>query len=292
VIDADKNVYVYKTDGTRLGSWTASDLGSYYSGSAPEGIALDGNHLWIVDRATDKLYWYQGAALRTSSSDTAEKQFSVSMWMSSPKGLTTDGTSLWVVNDSTANTVFRFTIGRASDGTPTGLTLAGNWTLDSRNTTPTGITIDPSTPGSSTLWVSDSYTDTVYEYASGRTLTSGSNVAASSTFKLTSSNTDPQDIFDPLVLSRADAEAATPLPAVDWAISSARAEPLAARAVRDIQATAARETVFDDWARSPVPSAAAVVLEQVTAARTSSDHEDLVDDLFAAFEADDLLAWD
>ena len=60
------------------------------------------------------------------------------------------------------------------------------------------ITLDP-TGASQSLWVVDSGTDTVYEYANARSLASGSNVAASATFALGSGNTTPQDIFDPFI---------------------------------------------------------------------------------------------
>ncbi len=191
VLDRNKNVYVSTTSGVAQGSWTASDLST-----SPEAIAKDGNHLWMVDSSNKRVYWYQNAALNTSGTDKAEKTFSLATAVV-PKGLTTDGNSLWVVSDSTANTVFRYTIVKDGSGNPTGLTPSGSWTLAAANTTPTGITLDP-TGMSKSLWVVDSGTDTVYEYANGTLLSSGSNVAAIASFKLSSGNTTPQDIFDPL----------------------------------------------------------------------------------------------
>jgi protocatechuate 3,4-dioxygenase beta subunit len=198
VLDADKGVYVYKADGTKLGAWTASDLGSFYSGSAPEGIALDGNDLWIVDRATKKLHWYDEAGSRVSGSNTAERTFSLASSITAPKGMTTDGTYLWLVDDASANSVFRYTITRDSAGTPTGLGGLVSWTLGSGITAPTGITIDP-TGASQSLWVVDNATDSVYEFANARSRTSGSSVAASKSFGLGYASSNPQDIFDPLV---------------------------------------------------------------------------------------------
>jgi hypothetical protein len=191
VLDLDKTVNVYNTNGTALGQWTATDIGA-----TPEGIALDGNDLWMLDRATRAIKWYDDAALNTSGTDTAEKTFILPTTVNIAKGITTDGTTLWVVEDDSANTVFRYTIVR-SLGTPTGLTAAGSWTLNSANTTPTGITLDP-TGASNSLWVVDSGTDTVYEYANARSLTSGTGFLAS-TFKLTAANTNAQDIFDPFI---------------------------------------------------------------------------------------------
>ena len=192
VLDRSKSVFVASASGVSAGAWTATDLST-----SPEGIAKDGNDLWMVDSASKLVYWYKGAALNTSGTDTAEKTVALATAVV-PKGLTTDGTTLWVVSDSSANTVFRYTIVKDGLGNVTGLTAAGSWTLDSRNTTPTGITLDP-TGASQSLWVVDSGTDTVYEYASALARTSGSNVAAVNTFKLTAANTLPQDIFDPMI---------------------------------------------------------------------------------------------
>ncbi len=199
VLDRNKSVYVTTTSGVAQGSWTATDLST-----SPEGIAKDGNHLWMVDSANKRIYWYQNAAANTSGTDTAEKTFALAAAVV-PKGLTTDGTSLWVVSDSTANTVFRYTIVKDGTGTPTSLTPSGSWTLAAANTTPTGITLDP-TGVSKSLWVVDLGTDTVYEYANGTLLSSGTNVAAVASFKLSSGNTTPQDIFDP-VFTQASAPA-------------------------------------------------------------------------------------
>ncbi|MFN9694010.1 MAG: hypothetical protein ACK550_09510 [Synechococcaceae cyanobacterium] len=161
----------------------------------------------MVDSSNKRIYWYQNAALNTSGTDKAERVFSVATAVV-PKGLTTDGNSLWVVSDSTANTVFRYTIVKDGSGAPTGLTPAGSWTLAAANTTPTGITLDP-TGVSKSLGVVDIKTDTVYEYANGTLLSSGTNVAAAASFKLSSGNTTPQDIFDP-VFTQASAQADSP----------------------------------------------------------------------------------
>ena len=209
VLDKNKTVFVYQTDGAALGKWTASDLST-----TPEGIALDtkfGQDFWIVDSGSKMLYWYDNAGGNLSGTDTAENNWlltSLNAANDKPRGITTDGVKLWVVEDDSANTVFVYNITRDGAGTPTALTSAGSWTLDSRNTTPTGITLDP-TGASNSLWVVDSGTDTVYEYANAKSLTSGSNVVASKTFLLDSTNLSPQDIFDPLVGSHFDALGAT-----------------------------------------------------------------------------------
>jgi hypothetical protein len=62
--------------------------------------------------------------------------------------------------------VFRYTL----DGT-----LAGIWSLDPRNSQPTGITIDPS--NLLNLWIVDAQADQVFEYVGGAQFTSGNHVA-------------------------------------------------------------------------------------------------------------------
>jgi hypothetical protein len=65
----------------------------------------------------------------------------------------------------------------------------GDWALVAANSSPTGITIDPS--GSSTsIWVVDSGSDTVYEYLRDTGAFVGS-------FALDAGNTNPQGIADP-----------------------------------------------------------------------------------------------
>jgi hypothetical protein len=72
--------------------------------------------------------------------------------------------------------------------------LLGSWTIDSANSTPTGITIDPANV--SDIWIVDSGTDRVYQYTGAASRTSGSQSAATS-FALSAGNTNPQGIADP-----------------------------------------------------------------------------------------------
>ena len=101
--------------------------------------------------------------------------------------MVTDGTSLWVVNDSTTDKVFKYTLSGS---------LVGSWTISTSGaTSPTGLTIDP-TGASQAIWIVDSGTDKVYQYANARSLTSGYQSAAA-TFALAAGNTNPQGIADP-----------------------------------------------------------------------------------------------
>ena len=63
VLDRDKNVEVYKGDGTQLGQWKAYGLGT-----EPEGITLDGKDLWMADRA-GKLYWQEPNQIKRANLD-------------------------------------------------------------------------------------------------------------------------------------------------------------------------------------------------------------------------------
>jgi hypothetical protein len=182
VIDANRKVYVYSASGTLLGSWTA---GSLANNATPEGIATNGTDIWIVDGKTDKVFRYAGAASRLTGSQSAASSFAVNKSNGSPKDIVTDGTSLWVVNDSTTDKVFKYTL--------TG-TLLGSWTIDSSNSRPTGITIDPACV--SDIWIIDSGTDRVYQYNGAATRNSGSQAAAA-TFVLAAGNANPQGIADP-----------------------------------------------------------------------------------------------
>jgi hypothetical protein len=182
VVDANRKVYVYNTSGGLLGSWSA---GSLASNATVEGIATNGTDVWIVDARSDKVFRYTGAASRTSGSQNAASSFALNSSNTSPKDIVTDGSHLWVVNDSSTNRVFKYTVAGS---------LVGSWTINGANTTPTGITLDPTNV--SDIWIVDSGTDRVYQYTGATNHTSGTQSAAAS-FALAAGNTNPQGIADP-----------------------------------------------------------------------------------------------
>jgi hypothetical protein len=182
VVDANRKVYVYNTSGGLLGSWTA---GTMTSSATPEGIATNGTDVWIVDPKSDKVYKYAGAASRLSGSQNAASSFNLNSGNSAPTDIVTDGTSLWVANDSTTDKVFKYSIGGS---------LVGSWTIDSANSKPTGLTIDPANV--SDIWIVDSGTDRVYQYSGAASRISGSQ-SASASFALAAGNSNPQGIADP-----------------------------------------------------------------------------------------------
>jgi sugar lactone lactonase YvrE len=185
VVDANKNVYVYSPGGALLGSWSAGGLSS---SAQLTGIATNGTDIWLVDSSADKVYKYTGAASRLSGSQSAASSFSLSVHGHSgngnPQDLVTDGTSFWVV-DGTARMVFKYTLSGS---------LLGSWAIDPANAHPTGITINPNNV--SDVWIVDSGTDKIYQYAGAASRISGSQ-NASATFALAPGDTNPQGIADP-----------------------------------------------------------------------------------------------
>lgn len=181
VLDSNKTVYVYDTNMTLLGSWIANGL------STPTGIAVAGTNVWIVDSQLDRAYLFANATTVTAGSVTATRSFALGSGNTNPQDIATDGTTVWVVHSGTTDKIYVY---RASDGVS-----LGNWTIDSRNASPTGLTLDP-TGQSQSLWTVDNGTDRVYEYANGRARRNKSQTAAV-VFALTSGNGDPQGIADP-----------------------------------------------------------------------------------------------
>ena len=183
VVDANKKVYVYDTNGSPLVNWTA---GSLQAGALVEGIATNGTDVWIVDNKADRVYRYANAASALSSTVIATSSFNLNSGNKNPKDIVTDGTYLWVVNDSTTDKVFKYTIAGV---------YVGSWTITTPNvTSPTGITLDPTKV--SHLWIVDNGTDRVYQYNTAAGLTSGSK-SADSDWALATGNTNPQGIADP-----------------------------------------------------------------------------------------------
>jgi len=189
VVDANRNVYVYNTSGGLLGSWTARTL---TTSANVQGIATDGTNIWIVDSQADRVFYYANAASRLSGTQTATS-FLLGTGNTNPTDLVfgSDGTvrSLWVVNSGSTDRVYRYTLG--TNGLST--TAPTSWLLNSANSTPSGIALDPSN-GSFDIWVVDSGTDRVYRYANARNLTSPT---LTSSFALAAGNTNPQGIADP-----------------------------------------------------------------------------------------------
>lgn len=195
VLDANRNVYVYDSvSGGLLGSWGAGTLAS---NAQPEGIATNGTDIWIVDNRSDKVFYYAGAAnlplnpQAPPATIAATSSFSLvssppSTVNTNPKDIVSDGASLWVVDDgSKADKVFKYSVAG---------NYVGNWTIDSANKSPTGIALDPANIGN--MWIADSGTDRVYQYAGVTARNSGTQAAASS-FPLASGNSNPQGLVVP-----------------------------------------------------------------------------------------------
>ena len=144
------------------------------------GMVTTDFHGYYSDAASD-------AATMPSGARNASGTFSLASGKTSPKDIVTDGASIWVVNDSTTDNVFKYSM----TGTPT-----GSWTITTSGATkPTGITIDPANV-SGDIWIVDSGTDKVYQYAGARDSTSASQSGVVA-FALAAGNTNPQGIADP-----------------------------------------------------------------------------------------------
>lgn len=181
VIDSNKTVYVYNAaTGALLGSWLPGGL------NTPQGITTDGTHVWIIDSGSDKVFKYDNAASRLSGSQAANSSFNLNNSNKNSTDLVTNGSFIWTLEGGNSNDkVFKYTVAGA---------LQGSWTISSVNSTPTGLTIDPSNV--SDIWIVDSGTDKVYQYAAAASRTSGSQAFVAS-FNLAAANTNAQGIADP-----------------------------------------------------------------------------------------------
>ncbi len=183
VIDNNDYVYVYDNSGNLLGNWYASGL------NRPEGIALDGDDLLIVDRGMDAVLRYTGAAAWRSGSIGYDTGFYLTSGNSRPYGITTDGTSFWVVDDQrSGDFVYKYSVDAGA------YYFDGVWTLDSANSRPRGITIDPNDVNH--LWIVDSARDDIFEYQNSVNRTGGS-FAADQRYDLAAGNGGAQGIADP-----------------------------------------------------------------------------------------------
>jgi hypothetical protein len=231
---------VYDNAGALLGSWTANGL------TSPQGVTTNGTDIWIVDSSTDRVYKYTGAAARLSGSQSASSNFKLNSQNGNATDLVTSGTHIWVVNSASADKVFRYTMSGS---------LSGSWTIDSRNTSPTGITLDPASP--STLWIVDNAADQVFAYAGATTRTSGSQSAAIAV-NLGTGNTDPQGIADPppndgLYVAADRIEVAVPLPVNEKASAKRTARKHAREQVFESFGSRRDDLLVSGGARSLTP---------------------------------------
>jgi hypothetical protein len=238
VVDAARRVFVYNNSGILQGSWTAGTLAN---NATVEGIATDGTHIWIVDARADRVYYYANAASRLTGSQTATASFLLTTGNAGPKDVVFGSQGgvnyLWVVNDAATDRVFRYTLN--ASGVSTG---SASWLINSANSRPTGITVDPSN-ASMDIWISDNNTDRVYRYSNGRTVAAP---ALASSFALNIANGNVQGIADP------------PPTAVESTLSGYRAE------VADI-----RTSLNADIPASVSSESAASISTQQTASSTN-----------------------
>ena len=179
VLASDHTVHVIETATHQsLGFWNSK------VGDSAQGISVDGSSIWTVDSGTDLVYQYTLAADRTNGSLTPDFQFQLDTANFEPTGITTDGKNLWI-SDSASDAVFVY----RKDGS-----LVGRWGLDTRNSEPSGLTLNPQ--GGEDLWVVDRADAMVYTYTGGLGWRNDSH-SASSSFALSGSNQFPEDIADP-----------------------------------------------------------------------------------------------
>ena len=173
-------VDVYQPDGTARGSWQAPDV------NQGVGIASDGVDVWVVDEAKDRVHFYQDAAQHLSGKHSADSTFGLDKQNKKPSGLTTSGTTLWVTDEKKNDPrVFVYDV--------QGTTL-GQWSLDPRNSDPSGIALDVSRGD---LWVVDRHDGAVYLYSDSIDQRQGSR-AADAVFALDAANHNPEGIADPI----------------------------------------------------------------------------------------------
>jgi hypothetical protein len=95
-------VFKYTIAGALVGSWTIDP-----ANRAPTGITLDPaspQHIWVVDSGTDRVYQYNGAASRTSGSQTAASSFALAPGNTNPQGIA-DPPSVGELSAATASSV-------------------------------------------------------------------------------------------------------------------------------------------------------------------------------------------
>ncbi len=178
VSDVSGRIFKYDNNGVLHSNWHTGIAGT-------QGVSTNGTSIWTVSNTTRRVYFYSGAANLTNPALSGS--FGLHSSNTNPRDLTTDGRTIWVVDDGAVDFVYAYS---------TSGSYLGRWQLDSTNSRPTGITIDPT--GGSKMWIVDAGNDRVYEYSGATGCRSGGLIAAK-TYALNAGlgNTNPQGIADP-----------------------------------------------------------------------------------------------
>ncbi len=180
VVDKNKSIFVYDSaSDLLLGSWQPKGI------KHPEGIATDGEDIWVVDDFSDRVYYYRKSAGRLAGSRQPNDSFELYCTNRHPTGITTDGQLFWVT-DAVDNFVYVYTMSGC---------FLGRWQLDPQNSHPSGITVNPA--GGNDLWVVDRQDDQVFHYPQGKLWRWGCR-EASGGFELPPDVQHPEGIADPL----------------------------------------------------------------------------------------------
>jgi hypothetical protein len=176
-----RNVFVYDGSGNPLGKWKLLGV------SEPGDIAVSGQNLFVVDYGLKKVLKFTGGADRRSGKIDADFSFALNKKNKNPQGVASDGKKFWVVNDKTTDKVFLY--GKKGK-------LLGSWAIDPANSSPSGITIDPS-GASNDVWIVDRNAAQVFAYANGRTQTTG-GLAGQIVVGLAAENVQAEGVADPV----------------------------------------------------------------------------------------------
>ena len=199
VVDRNDSVYVYNESQQLVEQQELSELRS------PEGITTNGFDLWVVDRSSDQVYFYQDAVFGLPSNGLSTSTFRLSSENRNPMGITfgvLDGEEyLWVVDDrGGTERVFRY----RTDGT-----LEGSWEFDvDANSRPRGIAVDPTNP--TDVLMIDSRQDLIIRFDGAARATTGTEFA-DETIAIDASASDPQGLAQPLTAPVATAMRSMPL---------------------------------------------------------------------------------
>ncbi|MEY3173208.1 MAG: hypothetical protein RLZZ436_1122, partial [Planctomycetota bacterium] len=246
VVDANRRVFVYDTAGGLLGSWTA---GLLYTVADVQGIATDGTHIWILDRLTDRVFYFANAASRLSGTMNYTSAWILNRRNSNATDMVFGSQNgqqfLWILNEASLDHVYRYTLNTAGIAT-----AFSSWQLDITSSSPTGIALDPSNE-TMDLWIADNTHDRVFRYGNGRTAVAPV-IASSFELAVAAGNTNIQGIADPPPPAT---EAALPgyRPATPGSVSnSALDQPAAARSA----AVSTTETAAPSADLIPAPNSA------------------------------------
>jgi hypothetical protein len=141
VVDGSSKAYKYSLSAAFTGSGNINASLQFAITSNAEGLAVDGNYLYVLNKSDKRFYRYSKAGVASGASKIMKDPGGSSL--GNPTGAAIDGTDIVIV-DNNKDKAYRYSMSGLAFATPapsTNVNASASYALYSLNTNPTGIAV-------------------------------------------------------------------------------------------------------------------------------------------------------